>query len=161
MDFAAGDSEWTQVEAESKEATEPKKKIVLVGEIDEGTIYAMFDYESPNDHIATDDVTITRNPRITLEEIADFSDARAEARNNHDFIFTHRILSAILFKSLGREVATKIMLEIAEYGGLDGIQKNEWGCSHSALDELGVVQGWVYWSLLRGSFASKDKTNNE
>lgn len=57
----------------------------------------------------------------TLEELVALCDHDAENRNAHDFCGTHRLLGAILFRSYGRESATKTMLEIALHGGLQGM----------------------------------------
>lgn len=82
--------------------------------------------------------TIDKNPVLTLEEIADFSDTEAEGSNNHAFIGTHRVLAALLHAKLGREKATEIMREIAEYGGLDGMS----GCGGEspAFADFGIAE---------------------
>jgi hypothetical protein len=81
---------------------------------------------------------IDKSPALTLEEIADFSDQQAESKNNHDFTGTHRILAALLHQKLGREQATAIMREIAEYGGLDGMS----GCGgeSDAFADFGIAE---------------------
>lgn len=81
---------------------------------------------------------IDKNPALTLEEIADFSDTEAEARNSHEYCGTHRILAALLHRKLGREQATAIMREIAEYGGLDGMS----GCGGEpdAFADFGIAE---------------------
>lgn len=88
---------------------------------------------------------VDKNPALTLEEIADFSDGQAESRNNHEYCGTHRILAALLHRKLGREQATKIMREIAEYGGLDGMS----GCGGEAdaFADFGIEDCWKDWEL--------------
>lgn len=81
---------------------------------------------------------IDKNPVLTLEEIADFADTQASSSDNDAFIGTHRILAALLHRKLGRQQATEIMREIAEYGGLDGIS----GCGGKAdaFADLGIPE---------------------
>ena len=118
-----------------------KQKIILVSfEDDDGQLYNWLDYE-PSDGKAADE-----NPMPTIEEIADFLDGNAEGRNNHDFVGTHRLLSAMLFRRLGREVATEIMFEIAEYGGLDGAS-GLWHNGTAAFEDFGIADCWNEWSL--------------
>lgn len=107
------------------------------------------DFEEPHldyewsDSSAWDD--IDKSPELTLEEIADFSDTEAESRNNHAFVGTHRILTALLHTKLGREQATAIMREIAEYGGLDGMS----GCGGEpdVFGDFGIAEHGN-WSLV-------------
>lgn len=54
----------------------------------------------------------------TLEEIVRVCDQDAENCNAHDFVGAHRLLVAVLFRSVGRAKATEIFLEIAGMGGL-------------------------------------------
>lgn len=56
---------------------------------------------------------------LTLEQLADFCDVNSERANAKGFVGLHRILAAMLFKRMGRDVATPLMEEIARYGGLD------------------------------------------
>ena len=89
---------------------------------------------------------LDENPTLTLEELADLCDQEAESRNNHNFVGSHKILSALLFKQLGREKATKIMQEIAEYSGLDGMMGLEQDVK-SAFDDFGLKNDWTEWEL--------------
>lgn len=91
---------------------------------------------------------IDKSPELTLEEIADFSDIEAESRNNHAFTGAHRILAALLHRKLGREKATEIMREIAEYGGLDGMS----GCGGEpdAFADFGIKEYDEDWKLIDG-----------
>ena len=57
----------------------------------------------------------------TLEELADFCDQKAESMNAHEFVGTHRMLAAVLYRKLSRWMATEIIKEIAEQGGLPGM----------------------------------------
>lgn len=88
---------------------------------------------------------INKHPTLTLEELADFSDRKAESRNNHAFTGTHRILAAFLHKKPGRVQATEIMQGIAEYGGLDGMSGI--GGQPSAFADFGIKDGGDDWSL--------------
>lgn len=91
---------------------------------------------------------VDKNPVLSLEEIADFCDIQAEARNGHAFVGAHRILAALLHRKLGREQATEIMKEIAEYGGLDGMS----GCGGEpdAFANFGIKGCWHDWKLVDG-----------
>lgn len=61
---------------------------------------------------------------FSLEELAKLCDQNAEYRSNDSYVGTHRLLAALLHNMLCREIVTDIMLEIAEYGGLDGLKLN-------------------------------------
>ena len=89
---------------------------------------------------------LDENPVLTLETLANFCDQEAESRNNHRFVGSHRILSALLFKQLGREKATIIMQEIAGYSGLDGMMGLEQDVE-SAFDDFGLKDDWSEWEL--------------
>ena len=97
------------------------------------------------------DTVLNENPAPTLVELANFLDAKAEARNNHDYIRLHKVLAVFLYLRLGEEVATALMREIAEFGGLDGM--NDVGTFGSwreggAFEDLGITDdGWEEWSL--------------
>lgn len=109
-----------------------KQKIVLIEEEDEnGGQYSYLDY-SKHWNSAKD---LDHQP--TIETLSDFLDGKAESRNNHAFVGKHRILSAILIRQLGRESATRIMFEIAEYGGLDG----------ASFSDFDIPECWNDWSL--------------
>ena len=57
----------------------------------------------------------------TLEELVWLCDHKAEDCNAHEFVGVHRLLGRVLFSQYGRIAATKTMLEIAELGGLHGM----------------------------------------
>ncbi len=57
----------------------------------------------------------------TLEELVQLCDQDAENRNAHEFVGAHRLLGRVLYTQYGRGAATKTMLEIAELGGLHGM----------------------------------------
>ena len=118
----------------------PKQKIVLIGYDEDGEIYRL-DYEPGDEPI------IDKNPSPTLEEIADFCDNNAEARNNHEFLGTHRLLAVMLYKRFGREIATEVMFEIAEYGGLDGASGLWWPNGTSAFADFGITEPWEEWAI--------------
>lgn len=89
---------------------------------------------------------IDKNPVLSLEEIADFSDREAEGRNNGTYVGTHRILAALLHRKLGRVHATEIMREIAEYGGLDGMSGV--GGEDDAFGDFGIKDDGEEWKLI-------------
>lgn len=57
----------------------------------------------------------------TLEDLVGLCDRDAENVNAHDFVGSHRLLGGLLFRDLGRKLATKIMLRIAERRGQHGM----------------------------------------
>jgi len=57
----------------------------------------------------------------TLEELVELCDHDAENCNAHDFCGSHRLLGALLHRHLGRDMATRIMLDVASYGGQHGM----------------------------------------
>jgi hypothetical protein len=84
-------------------------------------------------------------PEATLEQLADLCDQEAESENAHDFVGAHRLLAALLFRRLGRETATAIMREVAELGGLDGM--NGICGTDGAYADLGIAWPWKDWKL--------------
>ena len=66
-------------------------------------------------------VVSTGGSDATLEELVRLCDQDAEDRNAHDFCSAHRLLGAVLFRRYGRESATATMLDIALFGGLQGM----------------------------------------
>ena len=117
-------------------------KLKVVEYAEEGASW--LDYKSEYDKCSNE------NPIIKLEAIADMCDQNAESRNNHDFVGVHRILSALLFKRLGRKQATDIMIEVAEFGGLDamcGRGTDELTDSQNAFNELGIKRPFHQWAL--------------
>lgn len=118
----------------------PKKQLVMVQEMPEDTPMLAYD-----DGQWLEEDIVGRNPSSTLEELADFCDGNAEARNGYDHVGCHRILAALLFNQVGRETSTRIMREIAEYGGLDGMV----GVSGDtpAFKDFGIPDCWEEWEL--------------
>lgn len=57
----------------------------------------------------------------TLEELVELCDHAAENCNAHEYCGTHRLLGAVLYRKLGRQIATELMLDIATRGGLHGM----------------------------------------
>lgn len=114
-----------------------KRKIVRVGTEEDNRIEFMEEemYEP----------ILDVNPTPTLEELADMCDQDAESRNNHSFVGLHKLLSALLFRRFGREKTTEIIYEIAEYGGLDGMQGR--GGKPSAYEDFGLKEDWSEWQL--------------
>jgi hypothetical protein len=120
-----------------------KLKIIRMTDEGQGFLHYL------SERIADDEI-LDKNPKVELEELAQLCDLNAEDRNNHYYIGAHRILAILLFKKLGRKKATEIMLEIAEYGGLDAMNRlfaDEIKDSLNAYKELGIEPPWREWSL--------------
>ena len=115
-----------------------KRKIVRVGTEEDNRIE--FKQEEMYEPI------LDENPTPTLEELANMCDQDAESRNNHSFVGLHKLLSALLFRRFGREMTTEIIYEIAEYGGLDGMQ-GRGGKHSSAYNDFGLKEDWSEWQL--------------
>jgi hypothetical protein len=81
----------------------------------------------------------------TLEQLADLCDNQAEQINAHDYVGTHRLLAAVLYRHVGRETATAILRDIAELGGLHAM--NGVCGEPDAYGELGVPEPWKEWDL--------------
>ena len=58
---------------------------------------------------------------VTLEQLVELCDHDAENVNAHDFCGSHRLLAALLCRSIGRALATEIFFEIATRRGLHGM----------------------------------------
>jgi hypothetical protein len=86
---------------------------------------------------------IVSGPEMTLEQIADFCDLNAENRNNHSTIGIHRLIATILYRKLGRNIATEILQDIAEYGGLDEMNQ-----SSKIFKNFGISEPWDDWKLV-------------
>lgn len=84
----------------------------------------------------------------SLEDLANYCDQRAEIMNAHDFVGSHRVLGALLFRRFGRRVAGEIMLEIAEYGGIPDLVGG-WN-DDAAFEEFGFTHTWADWSYPEG-----------
>ncbi len=82
---------------------------------------------------------------LGLEELAEMCDLNAESRNDHEYIGAHRLLAALLFKKVGRDKATEIMFEIAEYGGLDYMVGMDG--QKPVYDDFGITKPWHDWNL--------------
>jgi len=80
-----------------------------------------------------------------LEKDAEYCDSKAEARNDHDYVGAHRVLAALLYQEVGREVATRIMKRIKRLKGLDGMVGMD-GIP-PAFEKLGVTEPWNKWFL--------------
>ena len=126
--------------------TGPRLTIVFVKDDD--------DDESPHDKgyldykDEWDEATTATIADVTLEELADLCDRNAEQRNNHTFVGAHRVLASILFSTVGREAATRVMWEGACYGGLDYASGCGTGGRHiAAWEVLGVEEPWKAWKL--------------
>jgi hypothetical protein len=86
---------------------------------------------------------------LTLEELTDYCDMEAESRNNHRFVTTHRLLACLLCRDLGRQLATSIMLSIAERGGLDGMSGMDYFTPENvdgSYEEFGIKANWAKWT---------------
>lgn len=90
------------------------------------------------DYFSEYETTVDENPILTVEELADMCDQNAESRNHHGFVGVHHMLAVILNDVAGRDEATVIMRDIAEYGGLDGIK----------FGDFGMEQSFAKWELV-------------
>ncbi len=77
-------------------------------------------YEKPNKQ-AGDRLLSKGGSDATLEELVGLCDHSAENCNAHDFCGVHRLMGAVLYRKCGRLIATAIMLDIAQRGGLHGM----------------------------------------
>lgn len=82
---------------------------------------------------------------VLLEELADFCDHGAENCNAHEYVGAHRLLATVLFRHVGRCIATKILRDIAEMGGLDAM--NGVCEKTNSYSELGIPECWKDWAL--------------
>ncbi len=99
-------------------------------------------YEKP-DKKAGDKLISKGGDDATLEELVMLCDHDAENCNAHDFCGSHRLLGGVLYRILGRRLATQIMLEIARRGGqhsMGGI-----GVSGDSYKDLGVGKCGYDW----------------
>ena len=83
------------------------------------------------------------NHNATTEELADLCDQDAESYNNHFAVGMHRVLATLLGNLYCDEYVNEIMLVIAEYGGLDGM--NGCGGKPAAFKDLKVNPPWDVW----------------
>ncbi len=60
-------------------------------------------------------------PKPTAEQLAEMCDRDAEDGNRHDFCGVHAVLSKLLATTVTKTAHYRIMLEIAERGGLHGM----------------------------------------
>lgn len=90
-----------------------KHKIILVKEEDSEPYIA---WASDADMYDKDQI-LSKNPKPTLEELAEFLDQDAENANYHDFVGVHETLSSILRRRCPA-VAMEVMMEIISRGGL-------------------------------------------
>lgn len=114
----------------------PKRHIVRMAESDGST---WVDYFSEYETI------VDENPILGIEELADMCDQNAESRNNHGAVGMHRILAALLYDMVGQYYTNVVMREIAEYGGMDGMNGN--GGEQDAFADFGIKQPFHEWEL--------------
>lgn len=125
-----------------------RREIVRVYEPEVGQLPedGYLDYEG--DTIIGTVVSVARSD-VSLEQLADMCDQHAESRNNHKFVGAHRMLAAILWRTVGRDEAQRVMWEVASYGGLDYAS----GCGTGsrpeleAWDDFGIAECWKDWQL--------------
>ena len=84
---------------------------------------------------------VETNPKLTLLELAEFCDHNAEQRNAHEFCQSHILLAALLYKIVGEITATKIIREISERGGLDGMSGICGFDKYDSYKEFGLIEG--------------------
>ena len=83
-----------------------------------------------------DDLSPDQEPPPTLEEYANYADENAEQDNYHALVGAHRVLAVLLCRTVGREQATAVMREIAEWGGLARVKPAD----------VGVGDCWKDWT---------------
>lgn len=104
----------------------------------EAVPYLTYETPMPPDVLVSEGVS-----GASLEELVGLCDHGAENCNAHEFVGTHRLLGAVLFRSIGREHATEIMAEIAIRGGLDGMNG---ACGQDdSYAEFGVGEAGYDW----------------
>lgn len=94
------------------------------------------------------DNKVEDDPVADLKELADFCDQQAESRNNHRFVGTHRLMAVFFKARLGEDVATALMREIAERGGIDGMSGQYWSDADgdtSSFADFGIKDCWGEW----------------
>lgn len=65
-----------------------------------------------------------KNSEITIDSLSELMDQEAENANFHAFVGSHAWLGKLIKKHAGREVALKILVAIAEHGGLhEGVRE--------------------------------------
>ncbi len=99
-------------------------------------------YEKPDKNFG-DKLISKGGDDATLEELVGLCDHDAEGRNVHDFCGSHRLLGGVLYRILGRRLATQIMLDIARRGGQHGM--GGIGVSGDAYKDLGVGECEYDW----------------
>jgi len=100
-------------------------------------------YMEPDDYGPEHKLLSTGGDDAKLEELVELADRDAENRNAHDFCGAHRVLGAVLYRELGRWLATLLMLRIARLGGLQGMTGV--CCEMDAYSELGVGEAGRDW----------------
>lgn len=95
-----------------------------------------------------DDVRMATDDDLSLEDVANFLDQHAESCNAHDYVPAHRAIAAVMLSEIGREAATRVMIRLAEFGGLAGIMGMD---SLDVQDDFEAayvqVSDWSNWSL--------------
>ena len=66
----------------------------------------------------SDFYTIDESPILTSEEIGHWLDDEAENANYHGLVGTHAWLAELIAREAGEPIAVKVMIEIADMGGL-------------------------------------------
>lgn len=98
-----------------------KEQIIRLTDPDDGSTW--IDYAS--DH----DTVIDRNPVLTIVELADFCDQKAEYCNHESVVGVHRKLALLMYNVVGQDDTLAIMQSVAEYGGLGGMKYSGFGIS--------------------------------
>lgn len=91
-----------------------EERYAIVWELDEDTGDSFLAYEH-------DDQESYEAPDASLEQLAELCDQDAESGNYHDFVGVHEKLGELLVKHVGEKTATNIIRDIAELGGLHGM----------------------------------------
>jgi len=111
----------------------------------DGTAIPYLTYEKPNKKAG--DIILSRGGTdATLEELVALCDHDAENQNAHDFCGSHRLLGAVLYRLVGRQLATAVMLDIAQRGGQHGMGGVGNGPIHGhSYKDLGVGKSGYDW----------------
>jgi hypothetical protein len=100
----------------------PKRQLVWVHDDEDPALDPRTFLGTDADWAVTESyVRLATDPEPTLEQLADFCDEQAALCRHLDVVGAHRVLAALLHRRLGRTPATRLLQEIAEYGGLDGL----------------------------------------
>jgi len=94
-----------------------KRKLVFFREEEGGPEF--LDYSSPKWHMHGERPALPKE--VSLNMLAEMCDQDAENKNRHDFCGAHKALAKFLRETLPIKTVEKVMYELAERGGLHGM----------------------------------------